>query len=261
LFRLLSQLDQDCQIKLGKVIWVAGHSGPETADDSRTHFGIFAPGVTQLFPKGKIINLYPWEHNEVAVLLGAALRQDVPVIALHLTRPPIEIPDRVKLGMPSHLEAARGAYIVRNYDSAKPRGGTVIIQGTSAMTSIVAILPELERLDLNLKLICATSPQLFDLQPESYKRSVISPADEVDSTVITTQARWLMHDWLYTKVGEEYAMSSDWDDRWRTGGRLEDVISEAHLSPNWILEGLKRFAQDRDVRLNRLRSALDGTMG
>jgi len=34
-----------------KVIWVAGHSGPETADDSRTHFGIFATGVTKLFPK------------------------------------------------------------------------------------------------------------------------------------------------------------------------------------------------------------------
>jgi transketolase len=67
-----------------------GHSGPETADDSRTHFGIFAPGVTQLFPKGSIINLHPWEHNEVPVLLGEALKKDVPIIALHLTRPAVE---------------------------------------------------------------------------------------------------------------------------------------------------------------------------
>jgi transketolase len=51
MFRLFSQLAQDCQWKVGKVIWVAGHSGPETADDSRTHFGIFEPGVTQLFPE------------------------------------------------------------------------------------------------------------------------------------------------------------------------------------------------------------------
>ncbi len=29
----------------------------------------------QLFPAGSIINLYPWEHNEVPVLLGAALRR------------------------------------------------------------------------------------------------------------------------------------------------------------------------------------------
>jgi len=66
------------------VIWVAGHSGPETAEDSRTHFGIFAPGATQLFPDGHIINLHPWEYNEVPVLLGAALKTDVPIIGLHL---------------------------------------------------------------------------------------------------------------------------------------------------------------------------------
>jgi transketolase len=70
MMRLFSQLAQDCQLRVGKMIWIAGHSGPETADDSRTHFGIFAPGVTQLFPEGSIINLHPWEHNEVPVLLG-----------------------------------------------------------------------------------------------------------------------------------------------------------------------------------------------
>ena len=58
--RLFSQVAQDSQIKVGKLLWIAGHSGPETAEDSRTHFGIFAPGVTQLFPKGHIINLHPW---------------------------------------------------------------------------------------------------------------------------------------------------------------------------------------------------------
>jgi transketolase len=51
MMRLFSQLAQDCPLKVGKVIWVVGHSGPETAEDSRTHFGIFAPGVTQLFPR------------------------------------------------------------------------------------------------------------------------------------------------------------------------------------------------------------------
>ena len=75
---------------MGKVVFVAGHSVPETADDSRTHFGIFPPGVTQLFPKGKMINLHPWEFNEVPVLLAAALQQAVPVIALHLTRPAVK---------------------------------------------------------------------------------------------------------------------------------------------------------------------------
>ena len=269
MFRLFSQLAQDCQWKVGKVIWIAGHSGPETADDSRTHFGIFAPGVTQLFPAGAIINLHPWEHNEVPVLLGAALKQPAPIVALHLTRPPIEIPDRERLGMPSHFEAARGAYVVRDYRPDQPRGGTVIVQGTSAMATIVDVLSELDEQDLNVKIVCATSPQLFARQPEAYRQQVLSPVDRVDSTVITTQARWLMHDWLFDKVAadnshpqgaqhpEAYALSADWDDRWRTGGTLDELIDEPHLSPRWVLAGIERFVRDRVARLARIQAALD----
>jgi transketolase len=253
MLRLYSQLAQDCDLELGKVVFVAGHSGPETADDSRTHFGIFAPGVTQLFPKGQIINLHPWEFNEVPVLLAAALQRDVPVVALHLTRPPVEIPDREALGIPSHFEAARGAYVVLNPDRTRPTGGTLIVQGTSAMAAIVKLLPDLKA--LNVKVVCATSPQLFDAQPESYRMQVLSDAERLDSTVITTQARWLMHDWLYTKIGEEYALSSDWDDRWRTGGTLEEILEQAHLTPQHILEGVRRFVDERPRRLARLRSA------
>ena len=250
MFRLFSQLAQDCQWKVGKVIWIAGHSGPETADDSRTHFGIFSPGVTQLFPEGSIVNLHPWEHNEVPVLLGAALRLDVPIVALHLTRPAIEVPDRQKLGMASHFEAARGAYVVRDHRPDQPRGGTVIVQGTSAMASVVKILPDLDQRGLNVKVVCATSPQLFALQPESYRQQVLSPDDWADSTVITTQARWLMHDWLFNKVAEKYALSADWDNRWRTGGTLDELVDEAHISPRWVLAGVERFVRDRKKRLD-----------
>jgi transketolase len=93
MFRLFSQMTQDCPWKLGKLLYVAGHSGPETAEDSRTHFGIFEPGVMQLLPRGAVIHLHPWEHNEVPVLLGAALSEDAPIVILHLTRPPIKVPD------------------------------------------------------------------------------------------------------------------------------------------------------------------------
>ncbi len=248
--RLFSQLAQDCQLKVGKAIFVAGHSGPETAEDSRTHFGVFSPGVTQLFPEGRIINLYPWEHNEVPVLLGAALATDVPLIALHLTRPAIVIPDRVALGIPSHFEAARGAYVVRDFVSGLPRGGVVIVQGTSAVAGIVKILSDLDR--LNVKVICVTSPQLFALQEEAYRGRVLSDADKMDSTVVTTQARWLMHDWLFNKISDEYALSTDWDNRWRTGGTVDEVLEEAHLSPARLLDGISRFVADREKRLARL---------
>jgi transketolase len=257
LMRLYSQLAQDCQLKVGKTIWVAGHSGPETADDSRTHFGIFGPGVTQLFPEGQIINLHPWEHNEVPVLLGAALKTEVPIVGLHLTRPPIEIPDRSALGMPSHFEAARGAYVVRDYVEGEPRGGAFIVQGTSTMANIVKILSELDERKLNVKIVYAASPQLYARQPEEYRERVITPADRVNSTVITTQGRWLMHDWLFNKVSEEYALAADWDNRWRTGGNVEDVIEEARLSPEWILKGMEKFVAEKGTRLTKLSAELE----
>ena len=111
------------------------------------------------------------------------------------------------------------------------------------MVSIVKLLPELNERGLNVKIVCATSPQLFALQPESYRQAVLPLEDWANSTVITTQARWLMHDWLFSKVSEAYALSADWDDRWRTGGTLDEVIEEAHLSPEWVLAGIERFVK------------------
>ncbi len=256
-FRLFSQLSQDSEFRTGKVIWIAGHSGPETAEDSRTHFGIFSPGVTQLFPDGKVINLYPWEYNEVPVLLAAALKEKAPIVALHLTRPNVEIPDRAKLGMASHFEAARGAYLVRGHKQGTPPAGTVIVQGTSAVANTVKILPELDRRGINVKIVAAVSPELFALQDDSYRNSILGPADRMDSTVVTTSARSLMHPWLFNKTAEEYALSSDWDNKWRTGGSIEEVLDEAGLSPEKILAGIERFAKDRPGRLAALRKALD----
>ena len=162
--RLFSQLAQDCELKVGKLLWIAGHSGPETAEDSRTHFGIFSIGVTQLFPEGHVIDLHPWEYNEVPVLLGAAFALDVPVVALHLTRPPVEIPDREALGMPSHLAAARGAYVMREYRPDQPKGGTVFIRGTLPTANLVKVLPQLDARGINVRIVAAISPQLFARQ-------------------------------------------------------------------------------------------------
>jgi len=256
-FRLLSQLAQDTDLKIGKVIWVAGHSGPETAEDSRTHFGIYATGVTQLFPDGHCIDLHPWEHNEVPVVLAAALRLDRPVIALHLTRPAVEIPDREALGMASHFEAAKGAYVIRPYREDRPKMGTVYVQGTMSTANTVAILPELEKAGLNVKIVAAISPQLLDRQSAEYRNTVFSDADRWDAMMITNRCLRVSTDWIAHPVVAEYSMGADWDDRWRTGGSLEEIIAEAHLDPDSILAGIERFVKDREKRLRAIRGALE----
>lgn len=255
--RLFSQLAQDCELKVGKVVWVAGHSGPETAEDSRTHFGVFAPGVTQLFPDGHVIDLHPWEYNEVPVLLAAALSTDCAIVALHLTRPPVEIPDREKLGLGSHFEAARGAYILRDYKPGKPHMGCVIVQGTMSTYNLIRALPHIDDADVNVKFVAAPSPQLFARQAESYRREVLTDADRANSTFITNRGKRLMHDWVFNPLADEYALASDFDNRWRTGGSIDEVLEEAHLSPRHIAEGVVRFALDCEKRLSRLRGMIE----
>ncbi|HLE89193.1 MAG TPA: transketolase [Candidatus Limnocylindria bacterium] len=256
--RLFSQLAQDCELKVGKVIWVAGHSGPETAEDSRTHFGIYETGVTQLFPEGHVIDLHPWEYNEVPVVLAAALATDVPIVALHLTRPTVDIPDRAALGMASHFEAARGAYLIRDVAPGTPSAGTVYVQGTVTTANVVKVLPQLDERGINVRIVAAISPQLFRRQDAAYRDWICSASDRWSGMAITNRAFKLMTDFVEGPVAKEYSLSSDFDNRWRTGGTVDEVMDEAHLGPGHILAAIERYAAEREARHARLRAIVEG---
>ncbi|KAA3612890.1 MAG: transketolase [Planctomycetota bacterium] len=253
--RLFSQLAQDSQLKVGKVIWVAGHSGPETAEDSRTHFGIYSPGITQFFPEGQTLDLHPWEPNEVGPALMAALGcEDVHIVALHLTRPPVLIPDREALGMGCHREAAKGAYLIRDYDPARPKQGCVFVRGTSSTASVIDLLRQgaFDGDGPNVKLVAAISHGLFARQSQEYRDSIVSGEDFLDSTFITNGAKMLMGHWTAHRVAFDYGMGADHDGRWRTGGSVDEIVREAHLDPEHLLEGIQRFVQEREQRLARI---------
>jgi transketolase len=174
----------------------------------------------------------------------------VPIVALHLTRPPIDIPDREALGLPSHLEAARGAYLLRDYTPGEPRGGTVYVRGTLPTRNLVDVLPEIRA---NVRIVAAVSWQLFARQPAAYRKAI---SGGPDAMVITNGAFKLMRDWADGPLVREYSLSSDFDDRWRTGGSVGEVIAEAQLTSSDILAAIERFAADRPARLGRLRDQL-----
>jgi transketolase len=242
--RLFSQLAQDCELKVGKLLYIAGHSGPETAEDSRTHFGIYEPGMTQLFPEGHVIDIHPWEYNEVPVVLAAALQLETPIVVLHLTRPAIAIPDRVASGMDSHFEAARGAYLLRDYRPGLPRHGTVVVRGTLSTVNVVRALAQLDAAEINVKVVAAISHQLFQRQDDLWKRRVLSEEDRWDSMVVTNGSLRFMAGWCTNPLLGEYSLVPDWDSRWRTGGSVDEVMDEAHLSTEHIVAAVKRFAGD-----------------
>ena len=76
---------------------------------------------------------------------------------------------------------------------------------------------------------------------------------------VTNRTHRLMRHWIDGPLAAEYSMGADWDNRWRTGGSVDEVMDEAHLTTPYILEGIARFVRDRDVRLERLHAMLVAT--
>ena len=88
-------------------------------------------------------------------------------------------------------------------------------------------------------------------------RALDVPADRIDAMVVTNGAFNLMHDWAEGPIVRDFSLSADWDDRWRTGGTLEEVIDEAHLAPEHVLAAIKRFVTERSRRLEAMHATLD----
>jgi transketolase len=259
--RVWSQQNQDSRFRTGVLHILAGHSGPETAADARTHFGIFSPQVWKLFPRGQIINLSFWDYNDVAAGYYAAAEiaareKKVGIIAVEVARPDFPVADRSKFADTDIKAAAKGLYVIRDFTPGKPKQGYVVAQGSSATFNLVSVLPKLEEAGINVKVISAISEELFDKQPESYRNSVLPPEAVYDLMFVMSGTRRM---WPLRNVGpltDDYSMTSDWNNQWLTGGLEPDVIAEAHLDQKSIQDGISRFAKDRAKRLEKTKAML-----
>jgi len=158
--------------------------------------------------------------------------------------------------MASHMDAAKGAYIIKDYEIDRSKEGLVIVRGTSSTNSLVKILPKLKLEGPNVKVVAAISWELFKQQTEDYRESIISNQEWMDAMVITNGAKRLMHKWIANRVVEVYSMSPDFDNRWRTGGSLDEIIAESKLDPESIWEGINRFANERKQRLASIQASI-----
>ena len=259
--RVWSQQNQDSKFRTGVLHILAGHSGPETAADARTHFGIFSPQVWKLFPRGQIISLSFWDYNDVsagyyAAAEIAAREKKVGIIAIEVARPDFPVADRTKFADTDMKAAAKGLYVIRDFAPGKPKHGYVVAQGSSATFNLVSILPKLEEAGINVKVISAISEELFDRQPESYRNAVLPPEAVYDLMFVMSGTRRM---WPLANVGpltDDYSMTSDWNNQWLTGGLEPDVIDEAHLDQKSIQDSIGRFAKDRAKRLEKTKTLL-----
>ena len=259
--RVWSQQNQDSKFKTGVLHILSAHSGPETAADARTHFGIFSPQVWKLFPRGHVINLSFWDYNDVApgsfaAAEIAAREKHIGIITIEVARPDLAVADRSTFADTDVRAAAKGLYVIRDFCPG-PRQGYVVCQGASATFNAVKIVPKLQDAGINVRIIAAVSEELFDRQPVSYRNSVLPDAARNDLMFVTGATRRM---WPLRNVGpltDEYSMTADFHNEWLTGGLEADVIAEAHLDANSIFDGISKFAHDHGARIKRQRGDLE----
>lgn len=252
--RVWSQMNQDSPFRLGVLNVLAGHSGPETAADARTHFGIYAPQVWKLFPRNQIIGLNFWDYNDVAPGYFAAAEiaardPKIGVIVIEVARPDFPVADRNTFADSDLKAAAKGFYIIRDFDPSMPKQGYVIVQGSSSTVNLIAAIPRLEENGVNVRIIAAISEDLFYRQSQEYQDKVFPAEARFDLMIVSTGTRrvWPIRD--AGPLTEEYSLVSDWHNEWLTGGTESDVIAEAHLDIDSIFNGVERFARERQERI------------
>ena len=260
--RVWSQQNQDSKFRTGVLHILAGHSGPETAADARTHFGIFSPQVWKLFPRGQVINLSFWDYNDVAAGYFAAAEiaardKKVGIITIEVARPDFPVADRSKFADTDLRAAAKGLYVIRDFAPGKPRHGYVVAQGSSATFNLVSILPKLEQAGINVKVIAGDQRGVVRPAAGSYQQSVLPPGGAPGPDV--RHRRHAPHVAVAERrpLTDDYSLTADWDNQWLTGGLEPDVIAEAHLDKDSIFAGVQRFAKEREARLDKQRLALD----
>ena len=260
--RVFSQMNQDSPFELGVLNILAAHSGPETAADARTHFGIFAPQTWTLLPRNQVINLYFWDYNDVAAGYFAAVEKalaikEIGIIVIHVARPDFIVSDRTKFSDTDLKAASKGLYLIRDYDPTVPRTGTIFVQGSSSTVNLVNVVPRLEEAGVNVRIVSVISTELFGFQSADYQQHVLPSESRYDCMVVSTMTKRVPPIPNLGPMTEEYSLYADFDDRWRSGGLEGDVITEAQLDEESIYRAVLRFSNERAERLEAQRRSLE----
>ncbi|MFH2204558.1 MAG: hypothetical protein ABIJ96_15700 [Elusimicrobiota bacterium] len=226
-------------------IMINAHAGAMTGEDGPTHAD---PQPLQLlqnnFPQGSLITLTPWEPQELWPLIAAGLAKRPAALCPFVPRPPVQVPDRRRMGMPPAAAAAQGVYAIRRAKTP----ATVVLQGCGAATVFVyEVLPVLEREGIKLNVFYVASAELFGMLPKA-RREKIFPSALFDSAMgITDFTLPTMQRWVRSEAGAEHTMhsfqkgeflsSGDWKKVFEEGGM--DAPAQLKVVRAWV----KRFAK------------------
>ena len=223
------------------VVLICAHAGLATGEDGPTHAD---PQALQLlqenFPPGTAVTLTPWDPQELWPLMAAAFTYRSALVAPFVTRPAVQVLDRVGLGLAGPEEAAAGLYCLH-----KPHGTgdvTVVLQESAVTYAFVTgALPLLEREGIDCRVYYVASAELFDALPAE-QRCAIFPEEYARRAMgITGFTLPTLHRWVLSEAGRAASLDPYRNGHFLGSGRGEMVLAEAGLDGESQFLAIKKY--------------------
>ncbi|TEB12662.1 Transketolase [Pelotomaculum sp. FP] len=151
-----------------KVIYVFTHDSIGVGEDGPTHQPVEHLASLRVIPGLTVIR--PADANETSEAWRAALKVNGPVV-LVLSRQNLPVLDRQKFAAADGLY--RGAYTLNQTGSASP--DTIIMASGSEVHLALQAAERLQESGVAARVVSMPSWELFERQPEDYRREVLPP--------------------------------------------------------------------------------------
>ena len=165
------------------VIYVFTHDSIGVGEDGPTHQSVEHLASLRVIPG--LITLRPADANEVVEAWRVGLQFQHQPVAFVLSRQDMPTVDRTKYGSASGV--AKGAYVLADPDDGMPE---VLLLATGSEVSLcMDAYEQLKQEGIRARVVSMPSWELFEMQSEPYRESVLPP--EVTACVSVEQASTL----------------------------------------------------------------------
>jgi len=150
-----------------RVVFIYTHDSIGVGEDGPTHQPIEHLATLRAIPN--MLVLRPADANETNLAWLTALERSSGPTALALTRQALPVYDREKYAPADGLRL--GAYVMADLGKGKP--SLILMASGSEVELIVAAAEKLVEGGISVRLVSFPSWELFEAQPESYRRQVL----------------------------------------------------------------------------------------
>lgn len=149
-------------------IYIFTHDSIGLGEDGPTHQAVEHLAALRTIPE--VVVIRPADANETSYAWRAAIEHSKSPVALILTRQNLPVIDQEKYHSAEGL--LKGAYVLRDTNGTPDM---ILMASGSEVQHIVAAAEELEAQGIKARCVSFPSWELFDVQSEEYKNSVLIP--------------------------------------------------------------------------------------